>query len=77
MRAPIEVRQARVEAINLEPVKEIPVVLEATTERKVILPQMAPAELPQKQVEVVVEKVVEPPPPLPVVVKTIHEETVI
>ncbi len=68
---------ARVEPIILEPILEIPVVLESTTERKVILPQMAPAELPQKQVEVIVEKIIEPPPPLPVVVKTIHEETVI
>lgn len=40
--------QTVVEPVYLQPMVEqvVPVVLESTTERKVVLPQMAPAELP-------------------------------
>lgn len=46
-----------------------------TTERRVVLPQMKRAEIPQ--VQTIVETIVEPAPPVPVIVKTVHDTTVV
>lgn len=77
---PVEVTKTQIVEVPVfvEPPKIEPVVIEQkqeTSERRVVLPQMKRAEIPQ--VQTVVEKIVEPPPPVPVIVKTVHDTTVV
>ena len=64
--------------VYMEPLQIKPAqikVKQLTTERRVILPQMKRAEIPQ--IQTVVERVIEPAPPTPVIVKTIHDTTIV
>lgn len=76
-----------VEPAAMHPVDVVQIV--ETSEKRVVLPQMKPAEIAQKQTvmrqvpvpqkELVMEKelVAVPQPPQPVIVKTIHDETIV
>ncbi len=48
---------------------------EDTTERKVSLPLMRRTEIPQSQT--IIDTIIEPAPPVPVIVKTVHDTTVV
>ena len=78
---PVYVEPVMTRTVEIEEKKELK--LGDTVERRVVLPQLRKAELPQAktivQKEVVVEKVIEEkiikeePPPVPVIVKTVHD----
>ena len=78
---PVFIEPMMTRTVEIEEKKELK--LGDTVERRVILPQLRKAELPQTktivQKEVVVEKVIEEvivkeePPPVPVIVKTVHD----